>query len=89
MAAPTPSLRTPLHAPLLVVDESHPALVRRADREVDTAWHTPLGAQLETSIREWIRIWNAELRPYVWTKSADEIFGSLGSYLQRISGTAD
>lgn len=45
--------------------------------------------ELETSIREWIRIWNAELRPYVWTKSADEIFGSLGSYLQRISGTAD
>ena len=45
--------------------------------------------ELETSIREWIRIWNAEPRPYVWTKSADEIFGSLGSYLQRISGTAD
>ena len=33
--------------------------------------------ELETSIREWIRIWNAEPRPYVWTKSADEIFGSL------------
>ena len=29
--------------------------------------------ELETSIREWIRIWNAEPRPYVWTKSADEI----------------
>ena len=40
-----PSLRTPLHAHLLVVDQSHRALVRRADREVDTAWHTPIGAR--------------------------------------------
>ena len=45
--------------------------------------------ELETSIREWIGIWNADPRPFVWTKSADEIFASLGSYLQRISETGD
>jgi transposase len=45
--------------------------------------------ELESSIRQWIATWNEAPRPYVWTKSADEIFASLGSYLQRISETAD
>jgi len=32
-------------------------------------------------------IWNAAPRPFVWTKSADEILATLAGYLQRISGT--
>ena len=45
--------------------------------------------ELESSIRERIAIWNQDPRPFVWTKSADEIFAALGLYLQRISGTGD
>jgi transposase len=42
--------------------------------------------QLETDIRNWIATWNENPRPFVWTKTADEILGSLAQYCQRISG---
>jgi transposase len=36
--------------------------------------------QLNTDIRAWIETWNEDPRPYVWTKSADEILGSISRY---------
>jgi transposase len=42
--------------------------------------------QLEADIRTWIATWNENPRPFVWTKTADEILGSLAQYCQRISG---
>jgi transposase len=42
--------------------------------------------QLEADIRNWIGTWNENPRPFVWTKTADEILGSLARYCQRISG---
>jgi transposase len=42
--------------------------------------------QLEADIRNWIDTWNDNPRPFVWTKTADEILGSLAQYCQRISG---
>jgi len=42
--------------------------------------------QLEADIRNWIATWNENPRPFVWTKTADEILGSLAHYCQRISG---
>ena len=41
---------------------------------------------LETDIRAWIEHWNANPRPFAWTKTADEILDSLAKYLARISG---
>lgn len=41
---------------------------------------------LEKDIRNWIATWNEDPRPYVWTKTADEILDSLSAYCQRISG---
>jgi hypothetical protein len=41
---------------------------------------------LEKDIRAWIATWNADPKPFVWTKTADEIFERLNSYLQRIPG---
>ena len=40
---------------------------------------------LEKDIRTWAASWNENPRPYVWTKTADEILKSLASYCQRIS----
>jgi hypothetical protein len=41
--------------------------------------------KLETDIRKWITEWNKNPRPFVWTKTADEILESLAAYCQRIS----
>ncbi|MFI1360268.1 IS630 family transposase [Streptomyces sp. NPDC020898] len=39
---------------------------------------------LERDIRAWIADWNNNPRPYVWTKSADQILESLAAYCRRI-----
>jgi len=44
-------------------------------------------ADLQQDLRTWITGWNEDPRPYVWTKTADDIFTSLARYMQRISGT--
>src|SRR6266511_3090905 len=41
---------------------------------------------LKADIRTWIETWNEDPRPFVWTKTADEILDSLAAYCQRISG---
>jgi transposase len=42
-------------------------------------------AELETDIRKWINEWNKHPKPFVWTKSADEILGTLAAYCERIN----
>jgi transposase len=42
-------------------------------------------AELEADIRAWTDAWNQNPRPYVWTKTADEILESLTGYLQVIN----
>jgi transposase len=42
--------------------------------------------QLEADIRGWVKDWNTHPKPFIWTKSADEILESLGRLLKRISG---
>jgi transposase len=41
---------------------------------------------LETDIRAWIAEWNEHPRPFIWTKTAEEILESLARYCSRISG---
>jgi transposase len=43
---------------------------------------------LEADIRNWIKTWNENPRPFKWTKTADEILNSLAKYIARISGAA-
>jgi transposase len=43
---------------------------------------------LEADIRTWIEDWNTHPRPFIWTKTAEEILDSLARYLRRISGGA-
>jgi transposase len=47
--------------------------------------HTSVHA-LEADIRTWIETWNQDPKPFVWTKTAEEILSSLTRYCQRISG---
>jgi transposase len=41
--------------------------------------------QLNTDIRAWIETWNDDPRPFVWTKTADEILESIARYCNRIN----
>jgi transposase len=43
--------------------------------------------ELEADIRAWTDAWNHNPRPYVWTKTADEIFESIAGYLQLINAS--
>jgi transposase len=40
-------------------------------------------AELEADLSAWIAAWNDDPKPFVWTKTADQILHSLTSYLQR------
>jgi len=41
---------------------------------------------LEDDIRAWIADWNTHPRPFIWTKTAEEILNSLARFCRRISG---
>lgn len=44
-------------------------------------------AELERAIREYIDVRNRNPKPFVWTKTADEILASIERFCKRISGT--
>src|SRR5450830_1010245 len=41
---------------------------------------------LEADIRAWVKAWNADPRPLIWTKSAEQILESLARLIQRTTG---
>ena len=41
--------------------------------------------ELETDVRKWINEWNTDPKPFVWTKTADEILDTLAAYCSRIN----
>jgi transposase len=42
-------------------------------------------ADLNADIRDWITTWNHDPRPYIWTKTADQILDSIRRYCDRIN----
>jgi transposase len=66
-------------------------LVERWFAELTNKWlrrgtHRSVG-ELTVSIQSWIDTWNQDPRPFVWTKTADQIFENITRYLQRISNS--
>jgi transposase/transcriptional regulator with XRE-family HTH domain len=53
-------------------------LLRRSD-------HRSVQA-LEKDIRNWVAAWNENPKPFIWTKTAEQILESLSRLLQRING---
>lgn len=41
---------------------------------------------LEKDLRNWVKAWNEGPKPFIWTKTAEEILDSIARYLQRING---
>jgi transposase len=66
-------------------------LVERWFAELTSKWlkrgrHRSV-AELTSSIQSWIDTWNQNQRPFVWTKTADQILDNITGYLQRISNS--
>jgi hypothetical protein len=64
-------------------------LVERWFAELTSKWlkrgtHRSV-AELTASIQAWIESWNQNPRPFVWTKTADEILDTIAAYCQRIN----
>ena len=57
------------------------------EQKIKRGAHTSVPA-LERDIRGWMASWNENPRPYVWTKTADQILASLARYCERISDSA-
>src|SRR5271156_810638 len=55
------------------------------DKQLRRGVHTSIYA-LENDIRDWIKNWNNNPKPFAWTKTADQILERLASYLHRIPG---
>ena len=66
-------------------------LVERLFAELTTKWLTRQthhsANDLARSIRHWIKTWNENPRPYVWTKTDDEIFNSITRFIEPSTGT--
>ena len=43
--------------------------------------------ELEEAIKEYLTVYNEDPKPFIWTKSADQILESLKTYCERISDT--
>ena len=41
---------------------------------------------LEADIRNWVKEWNENPKPFIWTKTAEQILESLKRLLQRTNG---
>jgi transposase len=44
--------------------------------------------ELEADVRRWISEWNEDPKPFVWTKTADDILQTLAAYCHRLTGSA-
>jgi transposase len=40
---------------------------------------------LEADVKAWIEAWNTDPKPFIWTKTADDILETLAAYCQRIN----
>lgn len=79
----------PTHTPLCWTQPSWLNLVERWFAELTTkklrrGTHTSV-RQLNADIRTWMDTWNDNPRPYVWTKTADQILASIANYCTRIN----
>jgi hypothetical protein len=50
------------------------------------ALRPPRVQALEADTRAWVNAWNDSPKPFIWTKTAEQILESLGRLLQRTTG---
>jgi transposase len=57
------------------------------NRKLRRSTHRSVAA-LEADVIAWIEAWNADPKPFVWTKTADDILETIAAYCQRINDSA-
>jgi len=40
---------------------------------------------LEADIRAWVKVWNEDPKPFIWTKTAEQFLTSIGRLMQRVA----
>jgi hypothetical protein len=61
-------------------------LAELTNRELRRPAHR-IVTEMEAGIRAWINAWNADPKPFVSTKTADEILDLLAAYYRRINNS--
>ena len=56
-------------------------------KKIRRGTHTSVKA-LEKDIRDWIKGWNEDPRPYAWVKTADQILAAQARYCERVSAVS-
>ena len=84
-AGPSPDHGAAPQLPLEALNQVERWFRLLTDRQLRRGAHDSIAA-LERDIESWIEHWNADPKPFVWTKTADEILDRLARYLQRIPG---
>jgi hypothetical protein len=85
VAAPPPPVPPALHPHQLVLAQ----LVERwfaelTNRKLRRSAHRSV-VEVERDVRGWINEWNTDPKPFVWTKTANEILDTFVAYCQRIN----
>lgn len=77
---------TPTSASWINLVERFFALI--SERHIKRGAHTSV-KDLETSIKQYLEIYNRDPRPFVWTKTADAILGSIGRLASKLVSVAN
>src|SRR5215831_16697628 len=83
MAAQAAPFSRSLHAHIRFVAESGGAMVRRLTNKRIRRGVFRSVRELASAIREYIRVHNEDPKPFVWTRTADQILDSMARYARR------
>ncbi len=72
--------------PIFVVAGAAPLDLDRMHSVYNQQWRTGMGSSLRVACEPLTENWNQNPRPFMWTKTAEEILDSLAKYIARISG---
>jgi hypothetical protein len=86
LAPQASTLSRALHAHLGQLAELGGTLVRGAHRKTNLQGSFRSTSERETAIRGFLDQHNSQPKPFLWTKSADDILDSIDRYCRRING---
>jgi hypothetical protein len=81
-----PRLSYALHPDRLLMDQPGRAMVRLSGRPEDPPRRTQERPDPRSRHPRLVKDWNADPKPFIWTKTAEEILESLAQFCRRISG---